>query len=65
MNKIRVGIDLDGVLWDLTKYWIDEYNKVTGESINVDDIKSDGVFYHVHNNTTINMLNTQKCYGIF
>ena len=38
MRKIKVAIDLDGVIWDLVTHWVDTYNDIYKD--NILDIKS-------------------------
>ena len=39
MYKKRVALDLDGVIWDLVKPWVSEYNKKYNDNIQIEDIK--------------------------
>lgn len=40
MEKIRVAVDLDGVLFDLVNPWLAAYNEITNESVKPEDIKT-------------------------
>lgn len=39
MYKKRIALDLDGVIWDLVKPWVSEYNKKYNDNIQTEDIK--------------------------
>ncbi|MGF6375001.1 5'(3')-deoxyribonucleotidase [Clostridiales Family XIII bacterium PM5-7] len=36
----KVAIDLDNTIWNLTTPWIEHYNKVSGDSLKEEDIKT-------------------------
>ena len=38
MYKQKIALDLDGVIWDLVKPWVAEYNKKYNDNIQVEDI---------------------------
>lgn len=38
MNRMRLGIDLDGVVSDFNQGWVDRYNRDFGASLSVGDI---------------------------
>ena len=38
MYRQKIALDLDGVIWDLVKPWVAEYNKKYNDNIQVEDI---------------------------
>lgn len=38
MRKLKVAVDLDGVIWDLVTPWVEWYNKRYGDNLCYDDI---------------------------
>lgn len=38
MKKIRIGIDVDNVIIDFSKQFVEEFNRITGKNITRDDI---------------------------
>lgn len=43
MNKLKVGIDLDMVLNNLNRKWVDFYNKEYNDNLTLEDIKTWGI----------------------
>lgn len=46
-NKITVALDLDGVIWDLVRPWITEYNNRFGDNLSYDDVTSYDLTRHM------------------
>jgi 5'(3')-deoxyribonucleotidase len=40
MKKIRIGVDQDWVLAKLTEKWVEYYNAIFDDTLNVKDIKT-------------------------
>lgn len=40
MGKIRVACDLDGVIWDMVKRWLEYYKYIAHEEVKPEDIKT-------------------------
>lgn len=38
-----IGIDLDGVVYNIIDMWLEEYNKLTGDDIKTSNLKSPGI----------------------
>jgi len=47
-DKIRVGIDLDNVIWDLTTPWLERFNHITGDWLKPEDITTYDITEHMH-----------------
>lgn len=44
-----IGIDIDGVIWDLLTPWIKKYNRVMNETIDISEIKEYNISKYVKN----------------
>lgn len=60
MKKIRIALDMDGVICDLLSEWILEYNLQTNENIQVEDIKEWDLFKQVKQPKIINKILLSK-----
>lgn len=38
--KVKIAIDLDGVIWDMLTPWLQWYNRISGDNVSPPDIKS-------------------------
>ena len=55
-KKIRIALDLDGVIVDLLPTWLSLYNAETGENVLVSDIKEWDLFKQVKQPKILNKL---------
>ena len=39
-KKIKIGVDLDDVLWDLVDAWLKRHNEITGDDVKPEDVAS-------------------------
>lgn len=46
-KKIKVGVDIDGVIWDLVTPWITRFNHLTGDDLSLEDIKTYDLESHI------------------
>lgn len=46
-----IGVDLDDVLWDLLKAWLDRYNDIADDNVLPTDIKSWDIAQYINNGT--------------
>ncbi|MEY8366550.1 hypothetical protein AALA22_13005 [Anaerovoracaceae bacterium 41-7] len=56
MRRYTVAIDLDGVIWDLVTPWLAKYNEITGEHVDISDIKSYKIGDYVEHEGILNYI---------
>lgn len=56
MKKYKIGIDLDGVIWDLVTPWLKLYSEITGEIINPNYLSCYNLFSVVKHPETLDYI---------
>lgn len=47
MKRLRILVDMDNIVVDLTQKWLDQYNKDHNDNVTIDDLKTWHIAHHV------------------
>ena len=57
MRKIKVAIDLDGVIWDLVTPWVDTYNDIYKDDVKKDELITYNISLYCNKATELELKN--------